>query len=92
MRAPDILSAKSAKSALSLPQPVNADIADNAGELSVKVEEARAAALTLTDKLCELYMVLGHSADDPKSLRAMRHYFRAVGLYISIERNLEGLP
>lgn len=92
MKTPDTPSAKSAKSALSLPQPVNADIADNAGELSVKIEEARAAALTLTDKLCELFMVLGSSGDDPKSHRAMRHYFRAVSLYLSIERNLEGLP
>ena len=81
-----------AKSALFIPQPVIADNADDAGELSVKIEETKAAALTLTDKLCNLYMVLGYSTDDPKSLRAMRHYFRAVDLYISIERNLEDLP
>lgn len=92
MRAREILSAKSAKSALSLPQPVNADIADNAGELSAKVEEARAAALTLTDKTCEVFMALCSSGDKAKSYRAMRHYFRAVDLYLSIERNLEGLP
>ena len=43
-----------AKSALFIPQPVIADNADDAGELSVKIEETKAAALTLTDKLCKL--------------------------------------
>jgi ethanolamine utilization cobalamin adenosyltransferase len=89
MKTPDT---PSAKSALSLPQPINADIADNAGELSVKVEEARAAALTLTDKTCEVFMALCSSGDKAKSYRAMRHYFRAVDLYLAIERNLEELP
>ena len=81
-----------AKSALFISQPVIADNADNAGELSVKIEEARASALALTDKTCEVFMALCTSGDKAKSYRAMRHYFRAVSLYLAIERNLEELP
>jgi hypothetical protein len=92
MTTPASPSAKSAKSALFIPQPINADNADNAGELSVKIEEARAAALNLTDKTCEVFMALCSSGDKAKSYRAMRHYFRAVDLFFAIERNLEDLP
>jgi hypothetical protein len=58
----------------------------------VKIEEARAAALNLTDTTCEVFMALCSSGDKAKSYRAMRHYFRAVDLFFAIERNLEDLP
>jgi hypothetical protein len=87
-----ITNTPSAKSALFIPQPINADIADIAGGLSEKINEARAAALTLTDTTFEVFMALCSSGDKAKTYRAMRHYFWAVDLYISIERNLEDLP
>lgn len=92
MKTQDTPSAKSAKSALFIPQPIDADNADNAGEVSVKIKEARDAALTLTDKLCEIAMTLGECGYKKRSERALRQYFRAVELYASVERNLEGLP
>lgn len=84
-------SAKSAKSALFAPQPINADNADNAGEVSAKIKEAIDAALALTDKLCEVSMTLGECGYRKRSALALRQYFRAVDLYLSVERNLEGL-
>ena len=91
MKTQDTPSAKSAKSALFNPHPINADNADNAGEVSVKIKEARDSALSLTDKLCEVAMTLGECGYNERSRRALRHYFRAVDLYLSVERNLEGL-
>lgn len=80
-----------AKSALFKAPLVNADIADNAGGLSGKINEAKAVALALTDKLCEVSMALGESGYAGRSARAMRQYLRATDLYLSVERNLEGL-
>ncbi len=81
-------SAKSAKSALFIPQPIDAD---NAGEVSAKIKEARDAALALTDKLCEVSMTLAECGYRERSARALRQYFRAVDLFLSVERNLQGL-
>lgn len=91
MKTADAPPSKSAKYALFVPQPINADNADNAGEVSVKIEEARDAALALTDKLCEVSMTLGECGYRKRSALALRQYFRAVDLYLSVERNLEGL-
>jgi hypothetical protein len=84
-------SAKSAKSALFIPQPIDADNADNAGEVSVKIKGARDSALALTDKLCEVSMTLAECGYRERSERALRQYFRAVDLFLSVERNLQGL-
>ncbi len=81
-------SAKSAKSALFIPQRINAD---SAGEVSVKIKEARDSALVLTDKLCEVSMTLAECGYKKRSARALRQYLRAVDLYLSVERNLQGL-
>jgi len=92
MKTPANPSAKSAKSALSIPQPLNADNADNAGGLSARIDKGRAAAFALTHELCALSIELGQAGHEMRSVRAMRHYIRAVDLYLAIERNLEGLP
>ncbi len=88
MKQPDTPPAKSAKSALFIPPALDAD---NAGELSEKINETKAAGLALTAKLCELSMTLAECGYRERSARALRHYFRAVDLHLSVERNLEGL-
>jgi hypothetical protein len=92
MKAPDTQPAKSAKSALSSPPAINADNADIAGALSARIKKSRAAGLTLTNELCVLPIELSQAGHEMRSVRAMRQYIRAVDLFISIERNLEGLP
>lgn len=92
MKTPDTPPAKSAKSALSSPPPLNADNADNAGVLSARMKKGRAAGLDLTHELCALSIGLSRAGHEMRSVRAMRQYIRAVDLYLSIERNLEGLP
>lgn len=92
MKPPDTPPAKSAKSALSTPPALNADNADNAGELSEKINEVKTAGLDLTAKLCEVSMTLAECGYQKQSARALRQYFRAVELYLSVGRNLEGLP
>lgn len=92
MKPPDTQPAKSAKSALSSPPALNADNAEIAGALSARIIKGRAAGLALTHELCALSIELSQAGHEMRSVRAMRQYIRAVDLYLSIERNLEGLP